>query len=424
MLKLNEITKNYVVGDFSQTALKNVSLEFGAQEFVAVLGQSGSGKTTLLNIIGGLDRYYSGELIINGKSASKFKDSDWDAYRNNSVGFIFQNYNLIDHLSVLENVEIALVLSGLSRHKRKKKALQVLERVGLQDHAKKKPGQLSGGQMQRVAIARALVNDPDIILADEPTGALDTETSIQILDLVREIAKDKLVIMVTHNAPLAERYATRIIELRDGWMIRDTGGKSPDLIQRDSFSLKKTAMGYTTALKLSFKNMLTKKGRTFLTALAFSVGIAGIALILSLSNGFNLKIKEFESGAMSEYPIMINKQSLSINQEALKDSVSQKEYPDEEQIYPYTNADAELMHINHLTEEYVDYIEKIDKNLISGISFTRTLGMNILTKTNGTVQAISALSTSFTEIPQYPDATLPPIVTDNYDLLAGALPLR
>ena len=261
MLELKKICKSYITGNFKQHALKDFSLKFRKNEFVAILGPSGSGKTTLLNIIGGLDRYDSGDLIINGKSTKKFNDTTWDAYRNNSVGFIFQSYNLIPHITILENVEMSLTLSGVSNAEKREKALSVLEKVGLQDHINKKPNQLSGGQMQRVAIARALVNDPDLILADEPTGALDTKTSIQIMELIKEISKNKLVIMVTHNKELAESYATRIVELRDGELVNDTNPiKNEEKIKED-YNIKKTSMSFWTALKLSFNNIKTKKGR-------------------------------------------------------------------------------------------------------------------------------------------------------------------
>ena len=262
MLKLKDIKKSFKTGDFVQHALKGVSLEFRENEFVAILGTSGSGKTTLLNIIGGLDRYDSGDLIIDGKSTKDFKDKDWDAYRNNSVGFIFQSYNLIGHISVLANVEMSMTLSGVSSKEKRKRALDVLERVGLKDHANKKPNQLSGGQMQRVAIARALVNNPEIILADEPTGALDSATSVQIMELIKEIAKEKLVIMVTHNPELAKEYATRIVNVKDGEVLSDSNPVSKEESKTKEYKLKKTSMGFLTALKLSFTNIWTKKGRT------------------------------------------------------------------------------------------------------------------------------------------------------------------
>ena len=259
MLRLKDIKKSYIVGDFKQNALNGVSVSFRKNEFVAILGPSGSGKTTLLNIIGGLDRYDTGDLVINGKSTKNFKDSEWDAYRNNSVGFVFQSYNLIGHISVVKNIELSLTLSGVSKTERRKKAMDALELVGLKEHAKKKPSQLSGGQMQRVAIARALVNDPDIILADEPTGALDTETSVQILDLIQNIAKDKLVIMVTHNKEIATKYANRIINLRDGEVINDTNPVTEEPTYKEKYSFKKTAMSFFTALSLSFNNIMTKR---------------------------------------------------------------------------------------------------------------------------------------------------------------------
>ena len=294
MLKLKNIKKDYKTGDFIQHALKNISVSFRKNEFVAILGPSGSGKTTLLNIIGGLDRYDSGDLIIDGKSTKSFKDKDWDAYRNHAVGFIFQSYNLISHISVLENVEMGMTLSGISAAERKRKALELLEKVGLKDHAHKKPNQLSGGQMQRVAIARALANDPKIILADEPTGALDSKTSTQIMELIKEIAKDKLVIMVTHNAELAKDYASRIVSMKDGVILDDTDSYDDENKRSGELSIKKTSMSLLSALKLSFNNIKTKKGRTALTAFASSIGIIGIALILSLSNGFNKEVEEFE----------------------------------------------------------------------------------------------------------------------------------
>ena len=289
MLQLRNIKKSFKTGDFIQHALKGISLDFRENEFVAILGTSGSGKTTLLNIIGGLDQYDSGDLIINGKSTKDFKSKNWDSYRNNSVGFIFQSYNLISHISVLSNVEMSMTLSGVSSREKRKRALDVLEKVGLKDHANKKPNQLSGGQMQRVAIARALVNNPDIILADEPTGALDSETSVQIMDLIKEIAKEKLVIMVTHNPELAKEYATRIVNIKDGEVISDSNPVNETETLNKDYKMKKTSMGFFSALKLSFTNIWTKKGRTLLTSFASSIGIIGIAIILSLSSGFKLK---------------------------------------------------------------------------------------------------------------------------------------
>ena len=312
MLELKKITKSYSIGENSQQVLKGIDVTFRKCEFVSILGSSGSGKTTLLNIIGGLDRYDSGDVIIEGISTKKYTDRDWDSYRNYRVGFIFQSYNLIMHQSVLQNVEIALTLSGVSKHERRKRAIDALTRVGLKDHIYKKPNQLSGGQMQRVAIARALVNDPEIILADEPTGALDSITSTQIMDLLKEIASDKLVIMVTHNPNLAKEYSNRIIELKDGIIINDSNPFTGDEEISKEKKMNKTSMSLASALSLSFNNLLKKKGRTFLTAFAGSIGIIGIALILSLSNGVNKYAKSLEKDSLSEYPITIERTSYDL----------------------------------------------------------------------------------------------------------------
>lgn len=313
MLELKNITKEYRTGDQVVQALKGINLKFRSNEFVSILGQSGSGKTTLLNIIGGLDRYSEGDLLINDRSTKEYKDRDWDTYRNHSVGFIFQSYNLIPHQSVLSNVELALTLSGVSKEERRERAREVLEKVGLKDHITKRPSQLSGGQMQRVAIARALINDPEILLADEPTGALDSETSLQIMALLQEIAADRLVIMVTHNPQLAEDYSTRIIKVLDGEIINDSNPAS-EIEIRDSKILKndKTFMSFFTALSLSFNNLLTKKGRTLLTAFAGSIGIIGIALIMSLSNGVQNYIARIEEDTLSSYPLTIEESTLDM----------------------------------------------------------------------------------------------------------------
>ncbi len=307
MLQLLNICKSYTTADFTQTALDNVSVSFRDNEFVAILGPSGSGKTTLLNIVGGLDHYDSGNLVIDGISTDEYKDRDWDAYRNNRIGFVFQSYNLIPHQTVLSNVELALTLSGVSRAERHDRAVAALQKVGLGDHVNKKPSQLSGGQMQRVAIARALINDPEILLADEPTGALDSKTSVQIMDLLTEIANDRLVIMVTHNPELAEDYATRIVTLTDGVIRSDTDPYEPTAedMRVSEKPARRTKMSFLTALSLSFKNLMTKKGRTLMTAFAGSIGIIGIAAILSLANGVNNYIKSVEEETLSEYPLQI-----------------------------------------------------------------------------------------------------------------------
>ena len=315
MLQLKDVCKSYTTADFTQVALDHVSLAFRDNEFVAILGPSGSGKTTMLNIIGGLDHYDSGDLLIDGISTKQYRDRDWDTYRNNRIGFVFQAYNLIPHQTILENVELALTLSGVSRAERRERACAALERVGLGEHINKKPSQLSGGQMQRVAIARALVNEPEIILADEPTGALDSKTSVQIMDLLTEIAGDRLVIMVTHNPELAEQYATRIVNLADGVIKSDTLPFDPDASnepRREAKAARQTSMSFFTALSLSFKNLLTKKGRTLMTAFAGSIGIIGIAAILSLANGVNQYIANVEENTLSEYPLQIQDQGFDM----------------------------------------------------------------------------------------------------------------
>ena len=309
MLQIKNISKQFKTGDLVQVALDNVSLNFRDNEFVSILGPSGSGKTTLLNIIGGLDRYDKGDLIINNISTKRYKDRDWDSYRNHTVGFVFQSYNLIPHQSILSNVELALTISGISKKARKRRALEALEQVGLREQAHKKPTQMSGGQMQRVAIARALVNNPDILLADEPTGALDTVTSVQVMELLKEVAKDRLVVMVTHNPELAEQYSTRIVNLRDGKILGDTNPFEPDYThvpRAKHKNLGKSSMSLLTAFSLSLNNLLTKKGRTILTSFAGSIGIIGIAMILSLSTGFQNYVDKIQEDTLTSYPLSIN----------------------------------------------------------------------------------------------------------------------
>ena len=422
MLELKKISKSYKTGSFVQQALKEVSIQFRNNEFVAILGASGSGKTTLLNIIGGLDQYDSGDLIINNKSTKKFKAIDWDRYRNHCVGFIFQNYNLIPHISILDNVEMGMTLSGVNSKTRKKKAKEALKKVGLLEHIHKKPNQLSGGQMQRVAIARALVNNPDIILADEPTGALDTKTSIQIMDLIKDIAKDKLVIMVTHNPDLAKDYATRIIEFKDGTKISDSNPVTEKEKDTSILKIKKTAMNFRTALKLSFNNIKTKKGRTLLTAFASSIGIIGIALILSLSNGFKIEVDNFEKNTLSQAPVIISTQAMTMSEETvsqIKKEDSPK-YPKKEKVYALEDVMETFLHTNILSDEYIEYVKKLDTSLLSGVSYQQATNFNIITKTKDGYKLV-ADSSNWTLLPTNPNKNESGIIYDNYDILAGEI---
>lgn len=336
MLELKKITKIYETNSFKQQALDEVNINFRKNEFVSILGPSGSGKTTLLNIIGGLDDYTNGDLIINGISTKKYTDRNWDTYRNHRIGFVFQNYNLIPHQTILSNVELALTLSGVSKNESRKRAKEALNKVGLSDHINKKPNQLSGGQMQRVAIARALVNNPDILLADEPTGALDSKTSEQIMDLLKEVAKDRLVIMVTHNAELANQYSTRIIELKDGKVTSDSDPYTKVDKEKEDDKKKKTSMSFLTALSLSLNNLMTKKGRTILTAFAGSIGIIGIALILSLSSGVQNYINRVQEEALTSYPLMIESNSIDITsflEEQRNNFINAEENQDDNKVY-------------------------------------------------------------------------------------------
>ena len=420
MLELKKIKKDYKTGDFIQHALKNIDLSFRENEFVAILGPSGSGKTTLLNIIGGLDRYTTGDLIIDGKSTKKFKDKDWDAYRNHAVGFIFQSYNLISHISVLENTMMGMTLSGISFRERKRKALELLDKVGLKDHAYKKPNQLSGGQMQRVAIARALANDPKIILADEPTGALDSKTSMQIMELIKEISKDKLVIMVTHNKELAENYASRIVNMKDGEIIGDNN-PIDDNVKTGNLKITKTSMSFLTALKLSFENIKTKKGRTILTSFASSIGIIGIALILSLSNGFNIEVENFEQDSLSQSPIMITNQTVQMDENTLnelKGDNEKEKYPSEKMVYSKNDISDTIIHTNKITDDYVNYIDKMDMDNISGISYLKGTNTILLSKNGDDYKFLNDNSSSFTNniLPYSPSDSL---IDKNYDVLAG-----
>ena len=391
MLQLKNITKNYLSGDNEVQALKGIDIEFRENEFVSILGQSGCGKTTLLNIIGGLDRYTSGDLIINGKSTKEFKDKDWDTYRNHSVGFVFQSYNLIPHQTVLANVELALTISGVGKAERKKRAIEALQKVGLGDQLNKKPNQMSGGQMQRVAIARALVNDPDILLADEPTGALDSKTSVQVMEILKEISKDRLIIMVTHNPELAKKYSSRIVKLLDGKIIDDSNPyKSSEEDVKKARNKKdksgKASMKFTTAVRLSLNNLMTKKGRTFLTSFAGSIGIIGIALILSLSHGMQSYINRVEEDTLSSYPLTIQEASIDVTSmlEAMMGNGEKEEHNDNK-IYskPIVNNILETvstkLQTNNL-EEFKKYLESGDTNIkdyINAIQYEYNLKLNI-----------------------------------------------
>lgn len=443
MLELKDIRKTYKVGDIETKALDGVSVAFRDKEFVAILGTSGSGKTTTLNIIGGLDHYDSGDLIIKGKSTKAFRENEWDAYRNNTIGFVFQSYNLISHLSIVANVELGMTLSGVSKEEKHRKALEALEKVGLKNHLHKKPNQLSGGQMQRVAIARALANDPEILLCDEPTGALDSATSVQIMDLIKEVAKDRLVIMVTHNPELANQYADRIIRFSDGKIIDDSKPHQ-ERPKKDSFQLKKTSMSLRTALHLSFNNLKTKKGRTFLTAFASSIGIIGIAVILSLSTGFQSEIDRFQSETMSEFPIMISQMTQSVNMEDYTEiseeyqnrMTGKLEYANTNEISIIDSRDRIKTHFNDFSDTFLDYINNIDPQICGSIGYTRIVNMNLVRKNENEYSPVTIgvnmtqrdssqmTSTSSMGISCYPETTdgTENYVEKNYDLLEGSYP--
>ena len=407
MLELRDITKVYETKDLRVEALKGINIQFRESEFVSILGPSGCGKTTFLNIVGGLDKYTSGDLIINGKSTKNFNDRDWDAYRNHTIGFVFQSYNLIPHQTVLQNVELALTLSGISGEERKQRAIEALEKVGLKDKIKSKPNQLSGGQMQRVAIARALVNNPDIVLADEPTGALDSKTSVQVMELLRQIAKEKLVIMVTHNPSLADQYSTRIVKFLDGELVDDSNPLSEfekELIQKREVEpsapqlasntkktkkekvFKKTSMSFFTAMGLSFKNLLTKKTRTLLVAIAGSIGIFGIALILALSNGFQAYINKTQEDTLSSYPLTITRSNTDVTSIMLSIFTQKNEIVhDDDAVYGgdtmsglFETASKQLSKMNDLNA-FKQYLEEHKSELgenLSAIQYTYELGLS------------------------------------------------
>lgn len=423
MLKLIGINKIYKAGDMEVHALKDINLEFRESELVAVLGPSGCGKTTMLNIVGGLDKYTSGDLIINGISTKEYVDSDWDAYRNSTIGFVFQNYNLISHLTVIENVELALTLSGVSASERRARAEQALKEVGLETQFNKKPNQLSGGQMQRVAIARALVNNPDIVLADEPTGALDSVTSVQIMELLKEVAKTRLVIMVTHNGDLADRYANRIIRLLDGEIISDTNPIDSEILTENvARRPKKTSMSFITAFKLSLKNLFTKKLRTFVTAFAGSIGIIGVALILALSSGFSAYIEKMQTDTLSSFPLTITSSAFDVsNLMSMLQVPDAEEYPEAHEIYVNKVMDklSALYQSNDITDEYVEEaIKTIDPSLTYGIVYTNGINFNIFTKQSYSgFNRITRIGSEWVQLVDNND-----FINSQYDVLAGKLP--
>lgn len=414
MLKLDKITKKY--GDVE--ALKGVSLTFRKNEFVSILGPSGCGKTTMLNIIGGLDRYTSGDLNISGISTKNYKDRDWDSYRNSSVGFIFQSYNLIPHLTVLQNVELSLKLSGISKKEGESRARTALEKVGLVDHLNKKPNQLSGGQMQRVAIARAIVNDPEIILADEPTGALDSKTSVIIMDLLKEIAQDRLVIMVTHNAELAHEYSNRIVELLDGQIISDSNPFDADINSEKLAKRKRTKMPYMTALGLSGKNLWAKKGRTVLTSFAGSIGIIGIALILALSSGLSNSINKMQSDTLATSPITIGSSDFDFSGPVVtEDTTDLNEFPTDSKLQIYEPKVQTNVITNNITQEYIDHVNKLDSDKYISIQYIHKANMNMIRKSGDKYVHVQSSSSHMGELLDNEDFN-----NNQYDILEGRMP--
>ena len=453
MLSLKNIVKNYGEGENTVAALKGVSIDFRRNEFVSVLGPSGCGKTTLLNIVGGLDRYTSGDLVIEGKSTKNYGDKDWDAYRNNCIGFVFQSYNLIPHQSVLANVELALTISGISKAERRARAHAVLEKVGLKDQVHKKPNQLSGGQMQRVAIARALINNPEVILADEPTGALDTETSIQVMELLKEVAKDRLVIMVTHNPELAERYSTRIIRLLDGELVDDSMPYVEDDVKGDKVS-RKPRMGYRTAFALSVRNLFSKKARTILTSIAGSIGIIGVALVLALSNGFNIYMTRMQTDTLSAYPLTISESSIDLSSfnEVYENEMVDK-YPELDNIFvqgAFENLIG-MLKSNKLSPEFLAYLQEMDPELYYALQYDYGFDMNKYVFSDITINdrgSFTAIDTIIQMIEHQYAAAIPPdlgsmgvttgfvrsyvptmaempakqLIEEQYDVIAGEMP--
>jgi len=449
MLQLRDIKKNYIIGQLKIKALKGVSLDFRKNEFVAILGQSGSGKTTLMNLIGGLDQYTSGDLLINGKSTKDFLDKDWDNYRNKRIGFIFQSYNLIPHQTVIANVELAMTLSGISSEERKKRAIEVLTEVGLDDQLYKKPNQLSGGQMQRVAIARALVNNPEVLLADEPTGALDTKTSEQIMNLIKKVASDRLVIMVTHNPDLAASYANRVIKMSDGLITDDSNpyDASKDVVFKNQVeSIKqiekqtkkktrdKTSMSFTTALSLSLKNLFTKKGRTILTAIAGSIGIIGVALILSLSTGMNNYIDKIQRDTLSSNPLTISETAFDLNaaMSALENIKVFEKFPTQKKVFVEQVISAEdVMKRNDITENYITFLEEnLKEEWVLDVTYQTGLTLDIYdVKDVNETKVYNKLQTEAQSGGPFGGGASPwtmlvndDFINDQYDVIEGRLP--
>ncbi len=411
MLKLQHIKKDYMIAGKPFTALHDINLTFDRSEFVAILGPSGCGKTTLLNLIGGLDQYTSGDLVIENKSTKRFDDRDWDAYRNNKVGFIFQNYNLINHISIIENVELGMTLAGKSSEERRLIAEAVLKRVGLEDQMYKRSAQLSGGQKQRVAIARALANDPEIILADEPTGALDSVTSVQILELIQEISKEKLVIMVTHNQDLADTYATRTIRLLDGNVVSDTKVQSKEIKEDTIYTPKKTSMSYLQAIKLSFNNLRTKLARTLITAFAGSIGIIGVLLVLGVGNGFNKTVSDLERGALVSIPIMINQYSVTFG----PPDFNAPEPVSDGFIKPYDSSVPQQAYLNNLSPEFIAYLEaNLNPADYTTIEYEYAIQTLLLQEQNGLYRTVDKGAITFGQ-------TNKPFLNEYFDVMAGSL---
>ena len=428
MLQLKNIYKSYITGGSRQIALDGINLKFRESEFVTVLGPSGSGKTTFLNIIGGLERCDKGDLIINGKSTKEFTDSNWDFYRNNNIGFIFKNYNLIPHLSILENVTIAVSFNGLSKKEKQEKAIEALNRVGIKDYMRKTSQYLTKDEMQRVAIARALVNNPKIILADEPTGNLDSKSTIEIMNLIKEIFKDKLVILITQNPGIAKRYATRMITFRDGEVIEDTNPLKEDLHQKE-IDLKRTHMKISMAIKLAIRDISNKKLRMFFYVLISSIGIMGIALIVALLQGFNKQISGYENDTLANYPIVINKvyTNYSIHNTSQNSKQTQNDLKNSKLntkndiIYSYNSSQNSTEHINQVNKDYIDYIKQMDKDLVSEISYESQINMNILREDED--GKVSIFDTSTINLSSYPkDYGQETYLEKNYELLYGYYP--